>query len=167
MVNNKPLAILASIFIAFFIVSPTHALSAKQEGAISTNCGSIQQTLKQLAKSDSSTRVFLGTAYENILSRFITPLNLRLVKNNQPSTKLTSIQSKFISERGTFNNNFTSYMQQLEELTATDCKKQPDVFYEKLEKTRAKRAELQKSVLELNSLLHDQIDAVDQLKESL
>lgn len=159
--------IIASLMLSLFATMPTSALSTEQRGAISTNCSSIQQTLKQLAKVDSRTRVFLGTAYESILSHFITPLNLRLVKNNQPSTKLTSIQSDFIDERELFNNNFTRYMQKLEDLTATDCQTDPDGFYTKLEDTRTERAKLQKNVIELNSLLHNQADAVAKLKETL
>lgn len=166
MVKTRYIVII-SLLVSTLMSTPTSALSADQRGVISTNCGSIQQTLQQLAKVDSRTRVFLGSAYENILSRFITPLNLRLVKNNQPSTTLTSIQSDFISGRESFNNSFTSYMQQLEELTSVDCKTNPDDFYTKLETTRAKRAELQKNVVELNSLLHDQMDAVTNLRETL
>ena len=69
------------------IVSPVSvsALSKEEANAISSNCSTIKQSLSQLQKADSKTRTYLGTTYETIASRFITPLNLRLVRNNRPT----------------------------------------------------------------------------------
>lgn len=142
-------------------------LSADQKGAISTNCDTIKQTIQQLTRSDSKTRVYLGGAYENTLTNFIIPLNLRLTKNNKPNSTLTSIQSKFAEKRQNFNNTYTNYMKQVEGLLAIDCKAEPEDFYGQLQVARASRANLQQTTLELNSLLHDHIEGVKKMRSGL
>ena len=142
-------------------------LDADQKGAISTNCETIKQSIQQLTRADSKTRVYLGGAYEKALTNFIVPLNLRLTKNNTPNAGLTSIQSKFAEKRQAFNSAYTNYMKQTEDLLAIDCKSEPEDFYEKLQTARASRATLQQTTLELNSLLHDHIEGVKKLRSGL
>ena len=142
-------------------------LNADQKGAISTNCDTIKQTIQQLTRADSKTRVYLGSAYENALTNFIVPLNLRLNKNNKPNATLTSVQSKFADKRQAFNATYTNYMKQVEDLLAINCKTSPEDFYEKLQAARASRATLQQTTLELNSLLHDHIEGVKKLRSEL
>lgn len=142
-------------------------LDADQKGVISTNCDTIKQSIQQLTRADSKTRVYLGSSYENALTNFIIPLNLRLTKNNKPSAGLTSIQSKFAEKRQVFNDTYTDYMKQVEDLLAIDCRVEPEVFYEQLTKARASRATLQKTTLELNSLLHDHIEGVKKVRSEL
>lgn len=142
-------------------------LNADQKGAISTNCETIKQSIQQLTRADSKTRVYLGGAYENALTNFIVPLNLRLTKNNKPNPGLTSVQSKFAEKRQAFNTTYTKYMKQVEDLLAIDCKAEPESFYEQLQTARASRATLQQTTLELNSLLHDHIEGVKKLRSGL
>lgn len=134
---------------------------------ISQNCASIKQSLKQLQHADSRTRTYLGSAYQTVASNFITPLNLRLVRNNFPDTKLVAIQADFTATQAAFRNNYTEYMRELESLLATDCQAHPADFYNQLLATRARRAELQSSAAHLAKLVQDQITAVTALKESL
>lgn len=145
----------------------THALSDVQAGIISQNCASIKQSLKALQKADSRTRVHLGTTFQNILTNYITPLNLRLVRIDQPNTELTRIQTEFSTARDSFAEKFIKYSQSLEDLIATDCKSQPELFYTKLENTRALRQTVATSVSTVNQLLVDHITAVTALKEEL
>lgn len=149
------------------IAFPVQALSDTQLGAISQNCASIKQSLKTLQKADSRTRVHLGTTYQNILTNYITPLNLRLVRLDQPNTELTRLQASFSSARDDFAGKFIKYSQSLETLIATDCKAHPDFFYTRLEDTRALRHTVSASVATINQLLSEYITAVTKLKESL
>lgn len=163
------IAVLGIMMGVWLSVAPVMAveLDADQKGAISTNCDTIKQTIQQLTRADSKTRVYLGSAYENALTNFIVPLNLRLTKNNKPNATLTSVQSKFADKRQAFNTTYTNYMKQVEDLLAIDCKSSPEDFYEKLQTARASRATLQQTTLELNSLLHDHIEGVKKLRNEL
>lgn len=71
-------AIVTFILVALFS-TPAEGLSARQQGAISQNCSTIQQSLSQLQKIDSRTRTYLGTTYEAIANRFIIPLDRKSV----------------------------------------------------------------------------------------
>ncbi|MBR3220338.1 hypothetical protein IKF76_00520 [Candidatus Saccharibacteria bacterium] len=144
-----------------------HALSDVQSGIISQNCAHLKQSLKSLQKADSRTRVHLGTTYQNILTNYITPLNLRLVRNDQPNTELTRLQTEFSTAREGFAQKFIRYSQSLEALIATDCKSQPDLFYTRLESTRALRHTVSASVARLDQLLSEHITAVTNFKEQL
>ena len=141
--------------------------AAARLSAIAENCSDIQYALTQLQHSDSRTRTYLGTSYETIVSRFITPLNLRLEHNNQPSEQLLGIQSEFATTQADFRLAYTEYMRNLESLIAVDCSNRPEEFYDQLEITRAKRSALQGLVQKLNALVGEQYQAVSELEESL
>lgn len=157
--------IICSILLAFLIATPTQGLTDAQRGAISQNCGSIRQTLEQLQKIDSRTRTYLGTTYETIANHFIVPLNLRLVKNNRPT--LASLQTEYTTAQAVFKTSYTTYMRELEQLIAMDCRTEPDQFYDQLVTVRTSRSVLRDSALELNGLTEDQYQAVLDLRSSL
>ncbi len=157
-------AIVSSVLIALFS-TPVEGLSERQQGAISQNCSTIQQSLSQLQKIDSRTRTYLGTTYETIANRFIIPLNLRLVKNNRPT--LSEIQTEFTLEQAKFRDAYTDYMRELESLIVCDCKNHPDEFYQKLVTTREKRAILRTTTEKLSMLSSQQYSAVLDLRSRL
>ncbi len=157
-------AIVSFVLVALFS-TPVEGLSERQQGAISQNCSTIQQSLSQLQKIDSRTRTYLGTTYETIANRFIIPLNLRLVKNNQPT--LSGIQTEFTLEQAKFRDAYTDYMRELESLIVCDCKNHPDEFYQKLVTTREKRAILRTTTEKLSTLSSQQYSAVLDLRSRL
>ena len=134
---------------------------------ISQYCETIKSGLKRLAVSDSKTRTYYGGIYETISSKYITPLNLRLVKNDYPLTEFLELQSSISTARASFSADFIDYSKSLEELTTFDCKNNPSDFYNKLEKTRKKRATLRNDVSTLNSLIKENVSLVKELKGSL
>ncbi len=158
--------VLAALFSPFSSVSAMD-LSEEQEGAISQNCQSIKQSLKNLQKTDSRTRVYLGSIYQTVLINFITPLNLRLVRNNIPDSALVDDQSAITAAREDFAHNFITYSQSLEELIAIDCQNNPAGFYEKLQDTRAKRTTVASNVDKLRQLIVDHINTVIKIKEDI
>lgn len=149
------------------ISTPTQAISNEQRTAISQNCVSVKASLQRLQKADSRTRVFLGTSYEHILTNFISPLNVRLTKNNRPDSTLFEIQTQFATKRRKFSETFTSYMKSLDTLISTDCTQQPDGFYNHLEDTRKQRGELNQLTKDLRDLTIKNVETVNKLKDSL
>lgn len=140
---------------------------AARLSAVAENCSNIKYALSQLQRSDSRTRIYLGTSYETISYCFIVPLNLRLERNNRPSEQLLSIQSEFMTSLADFRLAYTDYMRDLEALTLIDCSAQPVGFYKHLETTRAKRAALQSVTQKLNTLAGEQYQAVVDLEKEL
>ena len=94
----------------------TSAISKEQESAIKDHCGPIKEKLHEIQKEDSKIRVHLGGHYETILTRFITPLNIRLVENNLSTASLVENQNNFAETKSVFSNDFISYQKSLEEL---------------------------------------------------
>lgn len=134
---------------------------------VSQNCASIKRSLTQLQHADSRTRTYLGSSYQTILSNFITPLNLRLIKNGVSKAELFTVQSDFTDAQSLFRSNYTAYMRELENLIAVDCVTHPADFYEHLIITRERRAALQKSTTKLSELISKQLAAVTALKDEL
>ena len=143
------------------------AFSQAKLGYLSQYCETIKQNLKRLAVSDSKTRTYFGGIYETLSSKFITPLNVRLVKNNYSLSEFIDLQSSFAESRSKFSTDFIDYSKSLEELTIFDCKSNPEDFYSKLEQTRTKRETLRKDLKSLNSLLKKHIALVEEFKGGL
>lgn len=149
---------------------PVHAetkLSKEQSGAISQSCDSIKQSLRKLQRTDTKTRSYLGSIYEEFLTDFISPLSVRLVKNNLPSTSLTELHSSFLSGRQDFAKKFTLYEQSFEALLSSDCTKNPEEFYQKLQETRKARTTLEQSTEALRMMLEKYQNAVQTLRGTL
>lgn len=142
-------------------------LTAEQSDTIIQNCSNIKQSLTKLQRVDSRTRTYLGSTYEAIAGRFITPLNLRLVKNGLPSVELFRIQNEFTARQADFRNRYVEYMRELEALIAIDCAHVPQEFYDKLEVVRDKRARLQEVTKQISDLANQQYQAVEDLRSTL
>lgn len=143
------------------------AISKAQEAAISDHCDTIRDSLKNVQRMDAKTRVFLGSHYETVLSKFITPLNLRLVENNLSDVGLIGNQNKFATAKTTFSADFISYQQELEALVNMDCKAEPGKFYEKLKLVREKRAVMVSDVSKMKDLVTKNIELVEKVKGNL
>lgn len=158
---------ITTIILTSATIMPTFAITEAQSNAISDGCTSIHNTLKTIQSQDSRTRVYLGGYYEKFLSKFIIPLNLRLIKNNLSDTELTNIQSSFAIAREDFTDDFIDYQKSLEELLTINCKTEPSAFYDKLKIVREKRETMAKDVTRLKSLISTHIKVVETVKENL
>ena len=135
-----------------------------QRTTIIDHCDAMKDSLKNLQRTDSRTRVYLGRYFETILTNFITPLNLRLVENNISDSALLENQTNFAERRTRFVNDFITYQQGLEELVHVDCKSEPDRFYEKLQATKDKRKIVNRDVMKLKGYTNEQVKLVEALK---
>lgn len=143
------------------------AFSEAQKTAISGNCVSIKESLKTTQRVDTRARVYLGGKFEAVLTRFITPLNVKLVENNVSNLKLLENQSEFATAKAFFSNDFVKYQQALEELVNMDCKAEPEAFYEKLLLTRKRRELVKEDTIKLKELLRVNVDLVTELRRGL
>ena len=73
------------------------AISDMQKNTIFSQCEKIKDNLKNVQKADAKARVYLGSYYEAILIKFITPLNVRLVENNLSTADFVENQNNFVS----------------------------------------------------------------------
>ena len=142
-------------------------LSESQRSAIVDHCDTFKNDLRNLQRLDSRVRVYLGRYYETILTKFVTPLNLRLVENNLSDVKLIENQTNLVAKRSEFVDDFTKYSQTLEELIGIDCKTEPERFYERLVVTRERRVKVNKDVKRMRDLTGEQVTLVKGLMGKL
>lgn len=128
------------------------AISEGQKVVIVEKCDTIKDSLRNVQRFDARTRVFFGSHYETVLSKFITPLNLRLVENNMSEANLLENQNDYSVAKGNFVADYISYQQGLEELVAMNCKDEPERFYEKLNDVREKRAKMGTNIVRMRDL---------------
>lgn len=147
--------------------STNQSQSPERLAYISANCTSIKQSLTQLQHADSRTRTYLGSSYETVANNFISPINLRLVRNNRPAPALMNIQSEFSITQANFRNQYTTYMRDLETLIATDCQAHLEEFATRLDTARTSRANLHDTTARLAQLISEQQTAVRKLQEEL
>ena len=148
--------VLALPVVTFMRTQTAVALSEAQRGIISQNCGSIQQSLRQLQVADSRTRVYLGSIYETILSDFMTPLATRVASNGLS-----------LEGRGSFSTSYIEYQRALEGLVNYNCQTDPDGFYERLEAVREQRADLAALVAQIRTKLDTHKQTVRSFSEEL
>ena len=143
------------------------AVTGGQKTAVKEHCEAIKNDLKNVQKNDAKVRVNLGGLYETVLSKFIMPLNVRLVENNLSNAKLVENQNKFAEAKTVFADDYINYQQGLEELVSMDCKTEPGGFYEKLVKVRQRRKTMEQDVLKLRNLIADHIKLVTGVMEKV
>lgn len=151
------------------ISSPLYSLASeklteKKERAIIKNCDAITISLRAIQKTDSSSRVYLGSFYDAFLKNFLIPLNVRLLKDNNQNSNLTEIQSKFSELRTKFSSDFIDYSKSMDNLLNVNCEKSPADFYTKLKIVQVDRAKIDVSVEEMNNLISKTETIVETLK---
>jgi hypothetical protein len=142
-------------------------LSPEKTGLISTNCASIKFYLKELQKADSKVRVTLGAKYENILNNFMTPLGVRLLKNNIDLGNLSGLQASFSSNKSELSERFKDYSRSFDHLLTKDCISDPAGFYDELQTVRDKRAKLHDVVIDNYSIVETYRVGVNEIRERL
>lgn len=146
---------------------PVGAISEEQKAGISDHCDTIVENLKKVQHSDARARVYLGGYYETILTKFVMPLNLRIVENNLSAPELIENQSKMAEAKATFADDYVHYQQELEGLVGMDCKKEPEAFYERLELVRKGRKKVERDVAKMRNLITEQVKLVKELKDRI
>lgn len=134
---------------------------------VSKNCDSVKEILKNVQREDSRIRVYLGSYYERIITKYVTRLNLRLVENNLSQTGLIDGQGKMADKRAEFVQNFIDYQKELEELVAMDCKAEPEKFYKELEVVREGRAKVLADTTKMKKLITEHRDGVKELRQKI
>ena len=164
--------VLVAFLLVFILFSSIHVsanapktkLTDDQRGEISMSCSSIKSGLKKLQVSDAKIRSLLGANYQTILNSYITPFNLRLVKNNQNLGDLSDLQSNFVLQKNDFNSLYIAYSQQFENLLSIDCQKNPDDFYNQLIVTRESRKELNQKVEDLTKTAEKYLAEINKIE---
>ena len=144
-----------------------NALSENQKVEIMAHCDTIKDDLKRVQKDDSKARVYLGSYYEIILSKFIIPLNVRLVENNLSTADLVENQNDLATTKADFVNDFVDYQKELETLVNIDCKTEPENFDQKLKVVRDKRQAVAEKLQKMRSLVNENIKLVTGIKGKL
>lgn len=153
-----------TIFVLSLVAIPVSAISDEQKSAVIDHCSSIKDNLKKVQKNDARTRVHLGGRYETILSKFVIPLNVRLVENNLSNPKLVENQNNLTDAKSVFSDDYINYQQSLEELVGIDCKNEPEKFYDKLVRVRKKRQIMEQDVLKIRTLISEHVQMVTEIK---
>lgn len=162
----KKLILIIAVLLSL-VAMPVYAITDTQEKAIVDHCEEIRENLKNIQKLDARTRVYLGGYYETILTKFITPLNMRLVENTMSNPDLLDNQEQFSRTILVFRNDYTGYQQSLEDLVATNCKEAPGTFYEKLDIMRAKRKKVSRDTTKIREYITGQVNLVKKLEAGL
>ena len=152
---------------AFAEEESTVTISSEKSASIVKNCNSIRLNLKNLQRNDARARTYFGAIYESFASKYLKPLNLRLINNDLDSPELTKLQTSFALARTKFSDDYIDYSKSLEELISINCALEPEDFYQKLTKTREKRAAVAKDIKVLNDYLIDSVKKTEALKKGL
>ena len=139
-------------------------VSESVQAGIRENCTAIKENLAKVQKADARARVYLGRYYETVLTKFVTPLNLRLVENNLSAADLVENQTKMADARTLFINDYVNYQKELESLVAMSCEEKAGEFYQQLVKVRQKRKIVEQDVLKVRNLISEHVKLAGELR---
>ncbi len=139
-------------------------ISETLQTGIRENCTAIKENLAKVQKADARARVYLGRYYETVLTKFVTPLNLRLVENNLSAADLVENQTKMADARTLFINDYVNYQKELESLVAMSCEEKAGEFYQQLVKVRQKRKIVEQDVLKVRNLISEHVKLAGELR---
>ena len=157
------LFVVCNVFVSFSVT----AVSEEEGNDVSSSCVVMKNKLKRVQQQDAKVRVYLGGYYEAVLSKFIIPLNVRLVENNLSTPEMVENQNKIVEARTVFSDDFVKYQQVLEELINTNCETEPEKFYERLVSARQKRTIMSQDVLKIRTLLSGHIKLAKEVMTKL
>lgn len=162
-------SLLLAAVIVVFSSSTTNAIELDENriGAISQNCSIIRERLRRIESAGAKSRVYLGTQYESIYSGLMSNFSLRLMRNGIANQDIANQQVAFGSAREKFRNDFISYSQELKTLISMDCRNEPEKFYQQLERTRTKRAEITNSINHLNDIIAEHRRSILDIRNGL
>ena len=166
---KKTILVLALVLtlISCPVFAADNTISETKKKSIVANCDSIVEKLKTLQHEDSRARVYLGRYYETIQTKFITPLNVRLAENTLSSDGFVKNQNDFSKFRSGFMIEFIELQKSMDDLISTDCKKEPELFYQKLDNTREMRRKVAVDVSEIRNQIKQHVSIVKKLEEKL
>jgi len=141
--------------------------SETQLSLVRQRCNTIRGQLQRLQVADSNARAYLGSVYLSAANDFLTPLNLRLVRNDFHAPTLIEAQASFADARTAFAAAFTVYARSLEALLRIDCYAQPARFLDQLETTRYARSAVEYTARHARGILDHHKYEVNNLMESL
>jgi len=134
---------------------------------VAQNCSSILISLKNLQVSDANTRAYLGNILEGTTTRYITRLNVRLLRNNLSVPELISDQSDIAAVKSAFSTSYIKYARSLEDLIKINCRSNPLGFLNQLVIVRTNRAALREVVERAKTIIVDHTNNVEAFKETL
>ena len=143
------------------------AISDEQKATIVKYCDDIKSELRLVQREDAKSRVHLGAYYDQIMSNYVTPLNVKLVENSLSNAGFIDNQNDLAKTKSVFANDFTKYQQMLEELVAMDCKSDPEKFYDELVDVRQRRKTMEQDVLKMRRLISEHIGLVENVRSKL
>lgn len=156
------LAIVASSFLGASFAG-AQELSDERKNAVSQTCVSAQSNLQRIGSSDTTTRINRGRDYDQVLKLFYL-MNTRVASNDITEPKLSEITKNFENELTLFRENYNSYNEQLKGTVDFGCVAEPQSFYDSLDTTRSRRANLNSNVVKLDSLIENYQTAIKELK---
>ncbi len=162
-------SLLLAALIVVFSSTTINAIKLDENriGAISQNCSIIQERLRRIESAGVKSRVYLGTQYESVYSGLMSNLSLRLMRNGVANQDIADQQAAFGREREIFRNDFISYSQELQTLISMDCRNEPEKFYQQLELTRTKRANIAASIDRLNNIITKHRHSIMDIRDGL
>lgn len=155
------LAIVASSIIGVNFAG-AQELNDERKASVSQTCVNAQSNLQRLGSSDTTTRINRGRDYDQVLKLFYL-MNTRVASNDIAEPKLAEITKSFEEELTRFRENYNSYNEKLRGTIDFGCVTDPQGFYNSLDETRAKRADLNSNVVTLDSLIENYQTAIKEL----
>ena len=149
--------------------STAHAAEPTPEflQTVAAQCNALKTRLVKLESVEVAARIKRGRAYDATLMPFITSFNGRVAANQVDAPELITIAAELqkATSQSQFAQQYTTYANDLSEARQNDCKANPGVTYDWIEKARVDRASLSTQVKKIDALIGEYITQLENLEK--
>lgn len=153
------------VFVLAAAAVPVYAVEPIEDSRIDlirNNCVAAQGAMQRVLASDRVTRINRGRAYEDTL-RLLAAFNSRASLNTYNVSELVEYTSTLETQFTAFKTQYLDYEQKLKSVIDMNCKDQPAEFYNNLQRARAARESIQKSIDNIDKTLTDYRTGLDKV----
>lgn len=163
------LIMLASSAMLFALPPRTNALTLTPQSldAIRQRCVTTQSELALLHSNDTLLRVNQGQRYESLMSRLMSPMNSRLVLNRYDAGTFVAITAEYDKKLTNFRKSWVEYENRLQQTFTSNCRENPEKFYNDIQAVRLLRQTLRENVVTLNRSINEYRDSLVNFADGL
>lgn len=160
---------LAALTTAVTLVQPVQAAEPTPERLqlLRERCNVIKTRLDVIIKNEAADRIRRGRAYDQNLLPYISAFNSRVAGNNVDAPELIRIAAELqeLVGRSQFGSQFSIYSDDLNGAVHSDCKANPELLHDWLDKARIDRATLAETIRRSDALISEYIAELEKLEQ--
>lgn len=160
------LVVLAGLLLPLATVGAAEA-TPERLSVLREQCSVLKTRLTAVQKIEAADRIKRGRAYDQDLLPYISAFNSRVAANQADAPELIRIAAELQRTvgRSQFGSQYSVYTDDLTSAINSDCRNNPEILNDWLDKARLDRATLSATVKKADALVSEYISELEKLEQ--